>query len=371
MTVRKMMYIIYIFLVFLAFATFDMSINTNYKSHHLIFLFSCTSTAFTILNIILQLIVWNFQYQIYYKEVVKRKTIQKTALYSKSVSRKSIKNKNLTTQYMLDDKELVKEIEKTKGIKIKEADTYFQFVGVGTFIITMILMIIHPAPFLLTVKLSFLKESYYFSDGVFIYFTRPLYEYCLLVQVLYCLSQYCKVYLETRHFMTHRTQRIAQMGNHTIDYVFALRYYLKKYPILAPMFLLFFGAVFFGSCLRIAEVGSWNYVLENPADYPTADAINDAKGEFQVLFSYINTAWYVFITITTVGYGDIYVKGTLSRIFMYAFGLWGMISLSMTIATFMNLLGLDDEEIRFLKLMNYFKIKKAVTYLIFSEKTCS
>lgn len=252
-------------------------------------------------------------------------------------------------------------MEKEKNIKIKDHDTFAEFIGVKKMIINCFLTLIHPFPFLLNTKISFLKESYYFSDGVFIQFNRPIHEYFIMVQVIFCLINLLIIFLKTRDYMTHRTQRIAKMGNQNINTVFALKYMMKKYQIYAPILLLFFGAVFFGSILRISEVGSWNYVLENPNDYPDNAAIEEAKGEFQVLYSYINTIWYVFITITTVGYGDIYVKATLSRLIMYAFGLWGMISLSMTIATFMNLLDLDDDERRFLKLMDYFRIIKQVS----------
>ena len=92
MTVKKLMSIIFVFLVILAVTTFDMSIVTNYESHHLIFLFSCTNTAFTILNIILQIIAWSFLYKIYYKEIVKNKKMQKAILYTKSTSTRKMNN---------------------------------------------------------------------------------------------------------------------------------------------------------------------------------------------------------------------------------------------------------------------------------------
>lgn len=260
----------------------------------------------------------------------------------------------------MQDEEFKNRMQKEKNIKIKNTDTFMEFTGLRRMILTTIFTLIHPFPFLLNTKISFLKESYYFSDGVFIEFNRPVHEYLILIQVVFSLINLLRIFLKTRPYLTHRTQRIAKMGNHEIGTVFALKYMMKKYQVYSPILLLFFGAIFFGSILRISELGSWNYVLENPTIYPDTAAQDEAKGEFQVLYSYINTGWYVFITITTVGYGDIYVKATLSRFIMYAFGLWGMISLSMTIATFMNLLDLDEDEKRFLKLMDYFRIIKQV-----------
>ena len=262
-----------------------------------------------------------------------------------------------------EDAEIRRELAKEKGIKVKTNASFLEFTGYGKFIMTTIVMLIHPAPFFLNLKFTAIKESYYYSDGVFINFSRHFYEYLIIIQIIYSLAMILTIFLETRDFMTHRTHRIAKMGNHKVGVVFALRYYLKKNPIKAPMTLLFFGALFFGSILRISEVGSWNYVLDNPTLFPTDEDKTAAKDEFMVLFGHVNLAWYVFITITTVGYGDIYVKGTLSRFIMYAFGLWGMISLSMIIATFMNLLDVDPDEKRFLKLMNYFRIIKRVTYI--------
>lgn len=262
------------------------------------------------------------------------------------------------------DEEFKNRMKKEKNIKIKDTDNFLEFIGLWRIVINVFLTLIHPFPFLLNTKISFLKETYYFSDGVFIEFNRPIHEYFILIQIIYCLINLLQIFLKTRAYLTHRTERIAKMGNHSIGTMFALKYMMKKYQVYSPILLLFFGAIFFGSILRISELGSWNYVLENPDKYPDVDAQNEAKGEFQVLYSYVNTGWYVFITITTVGYGDIYVKATLSRFIMYAFGLWGMISLSMTIATFMNLLDLDDDEKRFLKLMDYFRIIKEVRNII-------
>jgi len=261
----------------------------------------------------------------------------------------------------MQDRELTDRMQKEKNIRIKEIDSFGEFIGVWNIVFNVFFSLIHPAPFLLDIKISFLKESYYFSDGVFIQFNRPIHEYFIIIQVIFCLLNLMAIFLESRAFMTHRTERIARMGNHEITTIFTLRYFLKKYEIYSPILILFYGAIFFGSILRISEVGSWNYVIENPTIYPDTAAQDEAKGEFQVLYSYVNLVWFVFITITTVGYGDIYPKATLSRFIMYAFGLWGMISLSMTIATFMNLLDIDDDERRFLKLMDYFRLIKEVS----------
>lgn len=266
---------------------------------------------------------------------------------------------------MIRDKELERKMKKEKNIKIKEVNSFWEQIGVGHIIINIFFTLIHPFPFLLDTKISFLKETYYFSDGVFITFNRPIHEYLIIIQVIYCLGNVFFIFLETRYYFDHRTERIAENANKFVDFMLSFKYFMKKYQALSPVFLLFFGAIFFGSIMRISEVGSWNYVLENPTQYPDAAAQEEAKGEFQVLYSYVNLVWYVFITITTVGYGDIYVKATMSRIIMYAFGLWGMISLSMTIATFMNLLDLDEEEKRFLKLMDYFRIVKQVMGVFF------
>ena len=262
---------------------------------------------------------------------------------------------------VIHDKDEQKRVLKKKGLKIKEHDSFLQHIGYSNFFMSLFFLIMHPAPFLLSVRIKSLTETYYLGDPDFISFSRQFYEYPLILMLFYSFINCFLIFLETRQFLTHRTRRIAKMGDHSIGYIFALRSFLKKYELGAPIFLLLFGASFFSVIFRVTETSAWTYVIDNVAKYPDEASHEAAKGEFQVLISYVNSLWFVFITITTVGYGDIYVKATFSRIIMYLFGLWSMISLSMTIATFFNLLSLDADETRYLNLMNFFRLTKQVS----------
>lgn len=50
-----------------------------------------------------------------------------------------------------------------------------------------------------------------------------------------------------------------------------------------------------------------------------------------------NTIWNVIITMTTVGYGDIYPKTTMGRIIGVIIALWGLFLVSIFTVTLSNL----------------------------------
>lgn len=253
---------------------------------------------------------------------------------------------------------------------MKDHDSFLQHIGYFNFFFNLFFLIMHPAPFLLKVRFKSLTESYYDSNSDFISFSRMFYEYPLILMLFYSFFNSFLIFLETRQFLTHRTLRIAKMGDHQIGYVFALRSFLKKYELGAPIFLLFFGAVFFSVIFRVTETSVWTYVIDDTVKFPDEASHDAAKSSYHVFVSYVNSLWFVFITITTVGYGDIYPNATMSRLVMYFFGLWSMISLSMTIATFFNLLSLDADETRYLNLMNFFRLTKRVCHFIFCFFIC-
>lgn len=54
--------------------------------------------------------------------------------------------------------------------------------------------------------------------------------------------------------------------------------------------------------------------------------------------------WNVLITISTVGFGDIYAKSDCGRVVAIITGFWGIFYLSLFVVSLMKLTKMDDQE---------------------------
>jgi len=61
-------------------------------------------------------------------------------------------------------------------------------------------------------------------------------------------------------------------------------------------------------------------------------------------FSYINSIWSVILTMTTVGYGDIFPRTTIGRIVYFICAMFGVVVVSMIVVTVMNMLDMSNVE---------------------------
>lgn len=59
---------------------------------------------------------------------------------------------------------------------------------------------------------------------------------------------------------------------------------------------------------------------------------------------YLNTFWFVGVTMTTVGYGDYTPQTVAGRFFSFIICIWGLFFISMGFASLINLLKLSLSE---------------------------
>jgi hypothetical protein len=103
------------------------------------------------------------------------------------------------------------------------------------------------------------------------------------------------------------------------------------------------GLVVFAFILRIVERPFWVYL---------------GKIEFE---SYFLPLWFVFITMTTIGYGDFFPITLMGKITVVFAALWGTFICSLIIVCFHGLLSLSNDQ--FTVFTNIIKSRSAIKFI--------
>jgi potassium intermediate/small conductance calcium-activated channel subfamily N protein 2 len=113
---------------------------------------------------------------------------------------------------------------------------------------------------------------------------------------------------------------------------------LKEKPYQFLLISLLISVFQLGYCLRIFERYFTSYSNQN----------------FDLMS---NTIWNVIITLTTVGYGDIYPKTVMGRVVGGIVSLWGLFLVSIFTVTLSNLFTFSEGERKAYKLGERLRIK--------------
>ena len=71
----------------------------------------------------------------------------------------------------------------------------------------------------------------------------------------------------------------------------------------------------------------------------------------------LNAMWNIIITMTTIGYGDLYPKTTLGRSFVFLISIWGIFVISLLVLTITSTLSLSNLELKSINVMERVFIK--------------
>lgn len=107
---------------------------------------------------------------------------------------------------------------------------------------------------------------------------------------------------------------------------FAIKCLLKKHHIKLVMFFFMGGLIIFAFMLRIVERPFWVFL---------------GRIEFE---NYFIPLWNVFITMTTIGYGDFYPITLMGKIIVVFAALWGTFICSLIIVCLHDLLSLSNDQ---------------------------
>jgi len=128
------------------------------------------------------------------------------------------------------------------------------------------------------------------------------------------------------NFYGARTDRICKMMSKKLDLFFGFRALFIRYT--GPVLI-------FGFCVICLMLGYMLKILSEPMQYPFEKTSFDKYG---------NCIWYVFVTMTTVGYGDMYPKTTSQRIIGCTIALAGTVLIALLVTFFQDRIQLSSKE---------------------------
>ena len=187
------------------------------------------------------------------------------------------------------------------------------------FILKMILFVLSPNP------LTFRLVIRFYSDFYDIEYEIPINS--ILTSVCLFRSWFIfKLYLVSSSSYSQRSFRISKINNIKLSLMFPFKANMESSALIVNIFLFLMALIVCSYNLRIFE----RYF----------DIVNDYN-----LSNYLNDLWCVFITMTTVGYGDISPSSIFRRInimisCMFGVFLVGLMVVSVT--SYLNIEGIDS-----------------------------
>lgn len=128
------------------------------------------------------------------------------------------------------------------------------------------------------------------------------------------------------------------------DTLFAIRACMKLYPKIFNVFLLAISILLFGQAIRISEA-------------PLV-RITDTMNHY----NFYNSVWLVILTMTTVGYGDIYPRTYIGRFIMFLCSMFGVVIVSFVVVTVRNELEMTTLESKAYTVIKKIEIKNKMKH---------
>lgn len=228
---------------------------------------------------------------------------------------------------------------KRERLDISENITYLQDYGYVRFGLVILAFLIHPFEPFIDVPF-FWTESYFEYTGKFVNYDRPTIEYLIMFEFMFCILHVIKIILETIKHANNRAHRIARFFDIQIDTIYMLRSFMKSDPLLLVALMQVLGYIGFGVLIRIAESGYIKHIPPGLSDSDYTDEF-DYRSKF---FIYENSFWYIIISMSTIGYGDLFARSTYGRFIVIFAGIYGFLGTSLFVIAFTNLLTMQTDE---------------------------
>jgi hypothetical protein len=178
---------------------------------------------------------------------------------------------------------------------------------------------------------GYIQVEYLFSDILYI---------CIILRSIYIIRSTINYSIFTDHYANMLSKDLGVKNNVR----FALKCILKFYHI-KIVFLFFLGSVIiFGHALRVFERPFWASKGQMEFDFPT------------------NSFWVIFVSMLTIGYGDLVPMTIFGKIVVVIASLWGVFICSLVVVCLYGLFDLSSDQF-----MVFIKIIKSRTAIRFIE----
>ena len=224
--------------------------------------------------------------------------------------------------------------------KMSDKTNVFSYFGIYWIIFYCILLFLHQIYSLGHKKTGF--EEIYWDGSAKVYFKRAFNEYVTIIQLTVHYFTLLYILIRMTHWGNPQVGRICRLNSVDNDFIFILKSILVEEPQFFSLGMMVVLLFYFSVVIRFVEQGYQRFL--NFSDFATqqdfeAEYIN--RGNFD---NYKNCYWNMFITMSTIGYGEFNVQATFSRVFLFFISLSGLVVTSIMVVAYSNFFELDDTQ---------------------------
>ena len=263
----------------------------NYDNFQISLKISQTSKNLRIVILVLTIIVFFLYFSSWYLQYYKEEQLENELI--------SLNKENSPENEETKNDNVVSNINNMQKLKRFYNSTYFFYV-----LLDFIFLALLPYP----------SESYKFkvkqTDNVIIYPLSPLFNAFLSFRIFYIL----KLLNVFSLYRIPKNEKILLKYSIRPDFFFNIKAYQKRYPFFSLVFIFLITIYTFGLFVRYFEMYYWEGVITS-----------------RQLWNYRwNAFWCLFISMTTVAFGDFYPKTHMGRVLIILSTIVGIYFISMT-----------------------------------------
>lgn len=136
-----------------------------------------------------------------------------------------------------------------------------------------------------------------------------------------------------------RLIRMNTMSKIEGGFKFVLKGILKDNPEIFSVSCMIIIIIYFSILIRISELDLLRFLIHSSTNFDVTQNLN-----FENFLSYQNCIWNMFITISTIGYGDFNVITNLSRQILLFISLSGLCTTSIAVVAYSEFFELDNQQ---------------------------